>query len=258
VLLVAGAAVGIKVLLTPSGAPLAPACPVTSGSLTYDLSLDQAANATTIAAVGKRLGLPDHAVTVALAAALQESQLHNLDYGDLDSRGLFQQRPSQGWGTAAQVMTPHYAAAAFYQHLVLVPGWQNLAVTVAAQQVQRSAGPSAYAQWEGEARALAIAMTGEKPARMTCHFPSPPTTAAPAALQQAMATELGAPNVGAALPPTRGWTVAIWLVGHAQQYGVASVEYGGQQWAASRGDWQASATTDTVVHVTYVPGPSAS
>jgi hypothetical protein len=249
---VAGAAVGIKVLLTPSGPPLAPACPVTNGSLTYQLSLDQAANGTTIAAVGKRLGLPDHAVTVALAAALQESQLHNLDYGDLDSRGLFQQRPSQGWGTAAQVMTPHYAAAAFFQHLALVPNWPNLPVTVAAQQVQHSAGPNAYAQWEGEARALAEAMTGEKPAAMSCHFPDPPKTAAPASLQQAITTELGPPNLGVALPPARGWTVATWLVGHAQQYGLASVEYGGQQWTASSGAWQASPSADSVVHVTYV------
>ncbi len=251
--MVAGAAVGIKVLLTPSSAPLAPACPVTNGSLTYPLSVDQAANGTTIAAVGKRLGLPDHAVTVALAAALQESQLHNLDYGDLDSRGLFQQRPSQGWGTAAQVMTPHYAAAAFFQHLALVPNWQNLPVTLAAQLVQHSAGPTAYAQWEAEARALAEAMTGEKPASMTCHFPDPPKTPAPTSLQQAMTTELGAPTLGVALPPARAWTVATWLVGHAEQYGLASVEYGGQQWTASSGAWQAGPAADAVVHVTYVP-----
>ena len=84
---------------------------------TYTLDIDQAANSTTIAAVGKRLGLPDHAVTVALAAALQESRLHNLPYGDRDSLGLFQQRPSQGWGTATEILTPSYAAAAFFRAL---------------------------------------------------------------------------------------------------------------------------------------------
>ena len=94
-----------------------PPCQATVGDQTFALELDQAANATTIAAVGKRDGLPDHAVTIALATAMQESGLRNLSYGDRDSLGLFQQRPSQGWGTAEQVTTPTYAAAAFYQKL---------------------------------------------------------------------------------------------------------------------------------------------
>src|SRR5437868_14302602 len=114
----------------------------------YGLDLDQARNATTIAAVGKRLGLPDHAVSIALATAYLESGLHNLNHGDRDSLGLFQQRPSQGWGTPAQILTPHYAAAAFYQHLARVPRWQVLPVTQAAQKVQRSALPNGYSLFE--------------------------------------------------------------------------------------------------------------
>jgi hypothetical protein len=97
-------------------------------------------------------------------------------------------------------------------------------------------------------------MTGEKPAAMTCHFPDPPTTAAPASLSAAMATEVGAPNLGVALPPARGWTVATWLVGHAERYGLASVGYAGQEWTATSGVWQASPIADSAVHVTFVPG----
>src|SRR6516225_3455108 len=123
VLVAAGVAISTR--LTGSGHYHAgPPCEASVGKASYPLDIDQAANATTIAAVGKQLGLPDHAVTVALAAALQESELHNLPGGDLDSLGLFQQRPSQGWGTAGQIMTPRYAALAFYRHLAVVPGWQ--------------------------------------------------------------------------------------------------------------------------------------
>src|SRR6202040_3382624 len=132
----AGVVVGVM-KLTEVSPTVTSECRASAGSSRFVLDLDQANHATTIAAVGKRMGLPDHAVTIALAAALQESQLHNLDHGDLDSLGLFQQRPSQGWGTAAEVMTPSYAAAAFYEHLVRVPGWETLPVTVAAQRVQR-------------------------------------------------------------------------------------------------------------------------
>jgi hypothetical protein len=249
----AGAVVGLKVLLTPASPPVAAGCEVRSGSLTYDLALDQAANATTITAVGKRLGLPDHAVTVALAAALQESQLHNLDYGDQDSLGLFQQRPSQGWGTPAQVTTPSYAAAAFFQHLASVPNWQNLPVTVAAQSVQRSAGPSAYAQWAAEARALAIAMTGEIPAGLRCQYPSLPTNTTAASLTDTISGELGGSALGVAVPAARGWTVATWLVGHATEFGILTVSFDGQSWSAATGTWSASGVTDPAVQITRAP-----
>src|SRR5690349_304830 len=134
------------------------------------LELAQAANAATIATVGKRLGMADHAVTVALAASLQESQLHNLPGGDRDSVGLFQQRPSQGWGSVDQLLQPTYAARAFYRALARVPGWADPSVTDAAQRVQRSDAPDAYARWEGEARVLARTLTGEEPAGLACQF----------------------------------------------------------------------------------------
>jgi hypothetical protein len=243
------AGVGVKVLLTTSKPPIAPGCVVSFSSMTWSLDLDQAANATTIAAVGKNLGLPDHAVTVALAVALQESGLHNLAYGDRDSRGLFQQRPSQGWGTAQQVMTPRYSAAAFFQHLANVSGWQTQPVTVAAQKVQRSGTPGAYAQWESEARALAQAMTGEVPAALSCHLPNQPTNPGTASLSSTMALELGGATLGVALDTARGWTVASWLVGHATQYGITSVGFNGQVWTPTGGSWQASGVADPQVRV---------
>src|SRR5207244_5113471 len=126
----------------------ASSCRVDVRADSYTLEPDQATNATTIAAVGKRMGLPDHAVTVGLAAALQESNLHNLAHGDRDSLGLFQQRPSQGWGTASQVQDPVFASTAFFTHLAKVDGWQTLPVTTAAQRVQRSGAPNAYAKWQ--------------------------------------------------------------------------------------------------------------
>jgi len=123
-------------------------------------STEQSANAATIVAVGKRMHVPEHGQVIAIAAALQESGLRNLDHGDRDSLGLFQQRPSQGWGTAAQIMNPGYAATAFYRRLLGIPGWQELSVNDAAQTVQRSATPTTYGRHEPAARALTAAVGG--------------------------------------------------------------------------------------------------
>ena len=139
-----------------SAAAPAPACVASSTPHTWDTT--QRENATTIVQVGVALAVPARGEVVALATAMQESQLYNLgDLGaknDHDSLGLFQQRPSMGWGTAAQVTDPVYAATAFYLALKRVPGWESMAVTVAAQRVQRSAFPNAYAQWETDATSL--------------------------------------------------------------------------------------------------------
>jgi len=252
VLLVALAAISVR-LATSHPQAAGPTCEASTGSATYPLGLEQAANATTIAAVGKRLGLPDHAVTIALAAALQESKLRNLDHGDLDSLGLFQQRPSQGWGTASQIMVPSYAASAFYHRLTMVPGWQTAAVTDAAQAVQHSAGPDAYAGWEAEARVLAQVATGEVPAGLGCRFSLPPRPsgssgsprsqgpAVTPALSAAMAEELGAPAIGVSVPAARGWTVAAWLVAHARQYRVAAVTFDGWRWVPAQRAWKPNA-----------------
>jgi hypothetical protein len=115
-------------------------------------------NATAIVAVGMRMGVPRRGWVIALATALQESGLYNLNYGDRDSLGLFQQRPSAGWGTPAQILNPEYAAGKFYAALLRIPGWQSMPLTQAAQAVQVSAFPYAYAKWEGDASSLVAAI----------------------------------------------------------------------------------------------------
>ncbi|MBN1171085.1 MAG: C40 family peptidase [Micromonosporaceae bacterium] len=119
---------------------------------------EQVTNAATIVAVGQRLRIPPRGWVIAVATAIQESSLRNLgDLGprnDHDSLGLFQQRPSQGWGTPAQILNPVYAATRFYQRLLQVPHWQDLPVAQAAQAVQRSAYPTAYSAWEHDAYLL--------------------------------------------------------------------------------------------------------
>jgi murein DD-endopeptidase MepM/ murein hydrolase activator NlpD/endonuclease/exonuclease/phosphatase (EEP) superfamily protein YafD len=127
---------------------------------------EQIQNARTIVAVGKQSGVPAYGWVIALATAMQESTLRNLDYGDRDSVGLFQQRPVSGWGSVADIMNPVKSAQAFYgvaahtgnTGLLDIPGWRKMQVTAAAQAVQRSAFPLAYAQHEDEARALVAAL----------------------------------------------------------------------------------------------------
>jgi hypothetical protein len=121
-----------------------------------------AANSRIIIRTGKRLGVPDRGIVVALAAAMQESGLRNLDYGDRDSVGLFQQRPSTGWGSTSQLLDPVHATELFYggpsnpnvgrtRGLLDIHGWQSMTIAQAAQAVQISAYPTAYAKWESPA-----------------------------------------------------------------------------------------------------------
>jgi hypothetical protein len=119
------------------------------------------ANARTIAQVAWDRGLPERAVVIALATAMQESHLRNLDHGDRDSLGLFQQRPSQGWGTPEQVQDPAYAAGKFYDHLVQFPGWDTGRLTDVAQGIQRSGYPEAYQKHEPMAVELAAALDAD-------------------------------------------------------------------------------------------------
>jgi hypothetical protein len=217
-----------------------------SASQPFRLTPEQAQNASIIAAVALKKGLSDHAVTVALATSLQESKLRNLAYGDLDSVGLFQQRPSQGWGPRSQLLDPVYASSAFFDRLVQVNGWSSLAVTEAAQSVQLSAAPTAYAAWEPEARSLAIALTGEQPAAFTCRLPgfAGPKPAA-SALAAAATKEMGSPMIGAPLNLKVGWQVASWAVAHAWQYHLQTVQFGNWTWSSSSGIWVPGAASGT-------------
>lgn len=141
----------------------APALMVQPGQVVA-LSDDMRANAALIVRIGRQEGVPAQGIVVALAAAAQESGLRNVRYGDRDSLGLFQQRPSTGWGTPDEVLDPVRATLAFYggannpnkgrtRGLLDIPNWTAMSVTQAAQAVQLSAFPDAYAKWEASARA---------------------------------------------------------------------------------------------------------
>ncbi|MFW6034167.1 MAG: hypothetical protein ACOC9R_03445 [bacterium] len=146
-------------------------CSATAGGHEVTMDLEQAEHAATIAAVAEQRSLPARAVSIALATAYQESELYNLGHGDRDSLGLFQQRPSQGWGTPEQIQDPVYAANAFYDALVTIPDYRELEITDAAQRVQRSAYPDGYAQHEEDARTLASALSGYSRAALSCTLP---------------------------------------------------------------------------------------
>lgn len=161
--------------LVPFSAP--DVCTATVDGHTVSLDPDQAEHAGLIAAIAVSRGLPARAASIALATAYQESDLRNLEGGDRDSLGLFQQRPSQGWGEPEQILDPVYATNAFYDALVKVDGYQSMEITVAAQAVQRSAFPGAYADHEQDARALASALTGNSARAFSCRIGSEPDEA---------------------------------------------------------------------------------
>ena len=150
-------------------------CTARVGDTVVELNTEQAENASLIAAIAVRRGLPARAVSIALATAYQESKLYNLKHGDRDSLGLFQQRPSQGWGSMTQVRDPYFATNAFYDALEKVDGYQQMRITEAAQRVQRSGFPEAYEDHAADGRALASALTGWSPHRFSCVVHRPRT-----------------------------------------------------------------------------------
>jgi len=250
------------------------ACTATAGGAKARVSVEQAENAATIAAVAARRGLPARAATIALATALQESGLRNLDYGDRDSLGLFQQRPSQGWGTAAQVRDPVYAAGKFYDALVKIDGYTTMDINDAAQKVQRSGYPEAYNKHEIRARALASTLMGYSPSAFTCairldgvedEVPNSRglTARAQTALNEVQEAFGDLETGGYAADGVRsghmegsahydgraidvffrpvnatkrrdGWATAHWLVAHAEDLKIATVIYDGRIWTARR------------------------
>ncbi|MBD9732198.1 heavy metal transporter [Streptomyces sp. H28] len=189
------AVAGYLVVQYVTGGGRGPGCKVVSAKgdgATYEFTPEQAVNAATITAVGTARDLPERAVTIALATALQESTLRNIDYGDRDSLGLFQQRPSQGWGTPEEIMDPVYSAEKFYEGLEEVPGYTRLPLTVAAQKVQRSGFPQAYAKHEPDAALLAAALTGRSAATLTCEGrPGATRASGTEAVQAALARDFG-------------------------------------------------------------------
>ncbi|SBV30162.1 hypothetical protein GA0070620_5755 [Micromonospora krabiensis] len=214
------------------------------------LDADQMANAATIAAIGAQLEMPERAVVVALATAYQESGLRNLAGGDRDSVGLFQQRPSQGWGTPERIREPRYAATRFYKALRKVRGWERMRVTDAAQRVQRSAFPEAYEKWADESEVLSKALLGDVTGAVACTVGRTPVMrgeAAAVALTRNLTLDWGLASSAvptdltgltlAASDQRNGWRYAHWLVSHAQDHGVKRVRFGALEWTARDGTW---------------------
>nr|WP_236718368.1 hypothetical protein [Actinoplanes sp. TFC3] len=207
----------------------------------------QMANAATISAIGLRRKMPERAIVVALATALQESKLENLDTGDRDSVGLFQQRPSQGWGTPEEIQDPRYSADKFYAALKKVKGWKEMRVTDAAQKVQRSAYPNAYEKWADESAVLAKALAGRATGAVECTVTGEPAlrgAAASAALSEGLKLDWGvdtSPDADLKVTvkdPNTGWRYAHWLVSHAKGTGLERVRFADREWDATNGKWQ--------------------
>lgn len=237
-----------------------PQCTATIDAGSASLTPEQTENAAVIAAVAVRRGLPARAVTIAIATAMQESKLRNLNYGDSDSLGLFQQRPSMGWGTAQQITNPVYAANAFYTALVKIKDYQTRPIGEVAQAVQHSADDShgfSYAQHEPDARAFASTLTGYSPHGLSCQIDTPSTsepktaTAEIAAFYSAFTgtamthgTTTTFPITGTA---TQGWSVAAYLVAQSQRFGLLQVSWDGWSWTPTDGWKQSDSTTVGVV-----------
>ncbi len=242
---------GVFFVVKTKHVPLIPqptSCTALAGNEEVPLTVSQAGIAATIAGVAARRDLPTRAVTIAYATALQESKMANLDYGDRDSLGVFQQRPSMGWGTPQQIMNPVYATGRFFAALVAVPGYLRMPVYQAAQAVQHSADGYAYDQWATLGAQLATAFYGIQPHALFCYYASPTgkpqLAAAASALTSAFghlhSDRVGDPAMAIAVRQARvGWAVAAWLISHASSYGISNVRYLGYEWSATRasGDW---------------------
>ena len=234
-------------------------CTATVSGRTVHLSTEQAENAALITAVSVRRGLPARAASIALATAFQESKLYNLETGDRDSLGLFQQRPSQGWGSREEILNPYYATNSFYNALERVDGYESMQITVAAQEVQHSGYPGAYAEHEPDARVLASALTGNSSHAFSCVVRDSASGAKARlgenglthradVVRREVETVFGAPSLnhdGRALDLSvqpasdanrkRGWAIAQYLVAQADRLSIETVLFDGRVWVAGKG-----------------------
>ncbi len=219
-------------------------CVAEVGETRAQIDPEQARWTSLMAAIAQRRGLPPRATTIAIATAFQESKIHNIDYGDRDSLGLFQQRPSQGWGTREQVLDPVHAIGRFYDGLVKVKGYTSMPITQAAQRVQRSAYPGAYAQHEDYARALASSLRGYSPAAFTCRVNATGGGRPDAIADDVVAAfggipiEVGERTVRIPLSgrapdvEARGWGLAHFVVANASRLKISSVTFDGHVWTS--------------------------
>jgi cell wall-associated NlpC family hydrolase len=225
-----------------------------------DWTAEQVDNAAAIVDIGVTMDVPARGWTIAVATAMQESSLTNLPGGDRDSVGLFQQRPSQGWGTPQQLSDPVYAAGKFYQRLLTVPDWQSMQLTDAAQAVQSSATPTAYAAWEPDATTMVAAIAAQTqpadlvdtaqcpsscPGILTSQPPSPRPTA-----EVCDSRALAAVPSDVILPPGTPPAVATAIGWALQQLGTP-YSYGGDCTAADSGDPAHQCDCSSLVQMAY-------
>jgi hypothetical protein len=233
-----------------------PQCTIKAAGITETFDPDQTANAALISALSIKRGMPPRAATIALTTAFQESKIRNLRYGDRDSLGLFQQRPSQGWGTKEQILQPVHATTAFYDALEKYQGYETADITKIAQRVQKSGFPEAYRDHEGQGRVLASTLTGHSPAGLTCRLDAVKTSLTPERVADDLAEQMGVTSVRSgedgltvtARDRTAAWAVAQWAVARAEIYGASRVSVGDRAWDRSAGgeSWSSGADGTTV------------
>ncbi len=265
VLLVVLAGIGLSRWFSGRGpSPQAPGperCVAATEDNSVALTVEQAHYASIIVGVSVRRGLAPRAASIALATAYQESGIRNLDYGDRDSVGLFQQRPSQGWGTEKQLMDPYYATGKFYDALVKVTGWRSGDITKVAQKVQRSGFPDAYRDHEADARVLASTLTGHSPGGFSCLIgevaaadPSGLVTSLRETFSQANPQATESQVTLPARTSRLAWTYAHYAVANAGRFGISTVRVGDQQWSTDRftlPEWTKAPNLGRRVQVTF-------
>ncbi len=250
VVVVAGLLIGGRALL---GAARSAAHPDGCDFGSYTLDIDQAQVASTVVGVVLKRTLPVRAAVLTIGAALQESKLRNIPagQGDRDSVGILQQRPSQGWGTAAEIANVSYATGKFLDAVVKVPNWQGDSLAAVVQSVQFSADGAAYAKHEPEAQQIADALMGTTPAAVSCNFGKPSKAATGAAVSAAVQADLpvAVPTVAgqSVTVPGAGWATAAWFVCNADRLGLDSVGFSGKQWTRGKGWRAASSSAEAVV-----------
>ncbi|HWC21472.1 MAG TPA: hypothetical protein VG502_04145 [Flexivirga sp.] len=220
-----------------------PSCKLVAKSYDYQWDPDQTQSASTIVAVGVyKKGVPTRAAIVATTTAIQESKLRNLAYGDLDSLGLFQQRKSQGWGSAEQIQDPVFSSGSFYNALLKVPNWETMPIGEAAQAVQHSGFPDAYAQHESQGDVITSVMTGAVHEGIGCRLDPPKKNGSAAQIAQQLSTESGlratanAKSVDYQAKSVDGaFAVASWAIAHADADNITAVTVGDRAWERHRG-----------------------
>ena len=208
------------------------------------LTNEQARNASIIVAESYNRGLSEQAAVIALATAWQESGLRNLNYGDRDSLGLFQQRPSYDWGTKEQIMDPWYSSGRFYEELVKFDGWENTDVNDIAQKVQRSGHPEAYRKHETNARALAGAFRGSREGVFACINRDASGTdhgvldKEVAAVPGVKLQDNGSDLTMTASNADSAWSATHLAIANAADLGVEKVVVGGNEWKQGERTWK--------------------